>query len=156
MTMLDIALDLARRGYYVHPLVPRDKFPILKHGYNDATRDETLIRQWWAERPDANVGINLHRTGIVDVAPDSLEWEATFKAKGLPPTVMYTSGGGEGHVHNLYRLPKGGPIARACVPGQFDVMSEGNAVAPGSIHPSGRAYTLQTELLPVEETACHE
>ncbi len=30
-------------------------------------------------------------------------------------------------------------------------MSQGNAVAPGSLHPSGRRYTLRTELLPVED-----
>jgi hypothetical protein len=30
-------------------------------------------------------------------------------------------------------------------------MSQGNAVAPGSTHPSGRTYTLHTALLPVED-----
>jgi len=30
-------------------------------------------------------------------------------------------------------------------------MSQGNTVAPGSIHPSGRAYALCTKLLPVED-----
>lgn len=151
MTHLQNALHLARMGYYVHPLAEHNKIPIAEHGYNDATRDEDQIRMWWQERPHANVGICLHKSGIVDVAPDSLESAATFKAKGLPATVCYTSGGGVGHWHTWYRLPKGGPVARACVPGQYDVMSEGNAVAPGSIHPSGRAYTLQTALLPVED-----
>jgi hypothetical protein len=121
------------------------------NGHNDATRDEGMIREWWKATPNANVGINLHRSGLVDIAPDSVEWAERFKANGLPPTTAYSSGGGPGHGHRWYRLPKDGPVARACVPGQYDVMSEGNAVAPGSIHPSGRAYVLHTKLLPVED-----
>jgi hypothetical protein len=39
-TMLDRALILARYGYCVHPLAPRDKVPVAEHGSNDATRDE--------------------------------------------------------------------------------------------------------------------
>jgi len=30
-------------------------------------------------------------------------------------------------------------------------MSEGNAVTPGSVHPSGAIYTLRSELLPIED-----
>lgn len=150
--LLQSALDHARKGYYIHPLVPKDKMPLAGgHGYHDATRDEATIRDWWEATPNANVGINLARSGIVDIAPDSVEWTDRFKAKGLPYTTAYSSGGGPGHGHRWYRLPTGGPVARACVKGQYDVMSEGNAVAPGSIHPSGRAYVLYTKLLPVED-----
>lgn len=149
MSNLQIALDHARNGYYVHPLVPRDKMPLAGgNGYNDATRDEELIRAWWARTPDANVGINLHLSHIVDIAPDCQEWAATFKANGLPRTMLYTSNSAW---HTWYRLPAGGPVARACVSGQYDIMSEGNTVAPGSIHPSGKVYTLHTPLMPVED-----
>lgn len=152
MSMLQIALDLARNGYYVHPLAPGDKMPLAGgNGYHDATRDENMIGAWWKAEPDANVGINLARSGIVDIAPDSPEWAATFKANGLPATTLYSSGGGAGHWHAWYRLPKGGPAARINISKQYDIMSEGNAVAPGSTHPSGRAYELRTELLPVED-----
>jgi hypothetical protein len=150
--LLQTALDLARKGYYVHPLAPRDKMPIAGgNGYNDATRDEETIRAWWTATPAANVGIGLDKTGLVDIAPDCIEWADRFKANGLPHTTAYSSGGGAGHGHRLYRLPPGGPVARACVPHQYDIMSEGNAVAPGSIHPSGNAYVLHTKLLPVED-----
>ena len=150
--MCQIALDLAEAGYHVHPLVPRDKMPLDGgNGYKDATRDEATIRRWWAKTPEANVGINLALSGIVDIAPDCPEWSATFKARGMERTLLYTSGGGIGHYHALYRLPEGGPIARACVSGQYDIMSEGNAVAPGSIHPSGKPYALHTKLIPVAD-----
>lgn len=148
MSNLQTALDLARYGYYVHPLKPGDKIPLAEHGYNDATRDEDQIREWWRETPAANVGFSLDKTGLVDISDDCPEWAARFAAKGLPDTTRYDSGAG---AHRLYRLPKGGPVARACVSKQYDIMSQGNAVAPGSIHPSGRTYTARTPILPVED-----
>jgi len=149
MSNLRIALDLARYGYYVHPLAPRDKMPLAGgNGSNDATRDEDMIRAWWADTPNANIGISLDKSGIVDIAPDCPEWAARFKANGMDRTLLYTSNSAW---HTWYRLPAGGPIARACVSGQYDIMSQGNAVAPGSIHPSGSAYVLHTPLMPVED-----
>src|SRR5262249_26728260 len=91
------------------------------------------------------------KTGLVDISSDCPEWAARFEVNGMPGTVRYTSGGGADHWHALYRLPKGGPVARINVSKQYDVMSQGNAVAPGSIHPSGRTYELLTDLLPVED-----
>jgi hypothetical protein len=151
MSNLQTALNLARSGYYVHPLRERDKIPLLPNGYNGATRDEHTIRAWWQAWPRANVGINLHLSRLVDIAPDCPEWSARFTTLGMEHTLRYRSGGGAGHWHALYRLPRGGPVARVCVSGQYDIMSAGNAVAPGSVHPSGRVYALQTELLPVED-----
>lgn len=146
------ALHLARLGYYVHPLVPRDKMPLAGgNGSNDGTRDEDIIKAWWKATPDANVGISLDKTGIVDVASDCSEWAKRFAANGMPATTTYTSGGGAGHLHSLYRLPKSGPVARINVSKQYDIMSQGNTVAPGSIHPNGQPYELLTELLPVED-----
>jgi hypothetical protein len=121
------------------------------NGSNDATRDEDVIRAWWKDAPNANVGVSLDKTGIADIAPDCPEWAATFKANGMPATTLYSSGAGAGHWHSWYRLPKGGPIARINISKQYDIMSQGNAVAPGSIHPSGRPYELRTRLLPVED-----
>ena len=149
--LLSIALDLAHNGYYIHPLAARDKIPLAEHGSNDATRDEATIRAWWRRWPNANVGISLDKTGLVDIAPDCPEWAARFKANGMPHTILYTSGGGPGCWHALYRLPRGGPVARINVSKQYDLMSRGNAVAPGSIHPSGRTYTTVTPIQAVED-----
>jgi hypothetical protein len=148
MTHLQVALDLARNGYYVHPLAPKGKTPIAPHGSSDATRDEDVIRAWWKATPNANVGISLDKSGLMDIAPDCTGWAEQFKVNGMPRTVLYTS---DSAWHTLYRLPAGGPVARVCIAKQYDIMSEGNAVAPGSIHPSGRAYELRTNLLPVED-----
>jgi hypothetical protein len=87
----------------------------------------------------------------LDIAPDCIEWLKRFAANGLPETTRYASSSEPGHEHYWYRLPPGGPVARINISKQYDIMSEGNAVAPGSIHPNGSTYTLLTELLPVED-----
>jgi Bifunctional DNA primase/polymerase, N-terminal len=72
--MLKAALAYAQRGFAVFPCKPRGKAPLVKHGLNAATRDETRIRKWWTRWPDANVGIATgaaSRLLVVDI--DSLE-----------------------------------------------------------------------------------
>jgi hypothetical protein len=162
---ISTALDYARKGYYVHPLCWPDadghcacgrhhedneagKTPLAEHGYLDATRDEATIRAWWKKWPDANIGFDLGKSGLVDIAPDCPEWARTFKANGMPATVLYTSGS---CWHALYRRPADCPATRSCKSQEYDLMSNGNTVAPGSVHRSGRVYTLKTDLLPVED-----
>src|SRR5688572_17858780 len=105
MTHLQTALDLTRNGYYVHPLAPKGKTPIAAHGSNDATRDEATIRAWWEATPNANVGISLDKSGLVDIAPDCAAWAEQFKANSMPRTVLYSS---DSAWHTWYRLPQGG------------------------------------------------
>ena len=33
------------------------KHPLTENGFKNATRDEATIQVWWAESPDANIGI---------------------------------------------------------------------------------------------------
>jgi len=61
-TMLDAALEYARHGIPVFPLVPKGKAPLTAHGFKDATDDEAKIRAWWTATPDANIGMP---TGLV-------------------------------------------------------------------------------------------
>ena len=56
-TLLKTALALAHRGLRVFPCRPRQKEPATQHGFLDATVDITVIKQWWASRPDYNVAI---------------------------------------------------------------------------------------------------
>jgi hypothetical protein len=55
---LDAALELARAAYHVFPLAPGSKVPLRgSRGCNDATTDAGTIRRWWAQTPEANVGL---------------------------------------------------------------------------------------------------
>jgi Bifunctional DNA primase/polymerase, N-terminal/AAA domain len=127
------------------------KDPRTLHGLDDATTDETTICRWWKIWPHANVAIDLARSGLVDIAPDSIEWFAEFTARGLPPTLQFASGGGEGHAHYLYRRPADCAVYRLTVSGDYDVLSAGYAVMPPSLHQSQRTYTWldPTEGLPI-------
>lgn len=55
--------------------------------------------------PEANIFIDLRKSRLVGIGPDSPEWLKRFQAWGLPPTMVAESGGGEGHTHYYYRRP---------------------------------------------------
>lgn len=117
------------------------KDPRTRNGLDDASTDEATIRRWWGMWPHANLAIHLERAGLVDIAPDSLEWFAEFTARGLPPTPHFASGGGEGHAHHLYARPEGCPSYRVTESGKYDVLSAGYAIMPPSTHRSQQIYT---------------
>lgn len=54
--LMRVALEVAAAGHYVFPLWPRSKKPSIKNWEQEATRDETAIRERWASLP-WNVGI---------------------------------------------------------------------------------------------------
>ena len=57
MNLKQAALDLARAGFAVFPLQPRDKRPAVKDWPNLATKDEKAIAAWWDENPAYNIGV---------------------------------------------------------------------------------------------------
>jgi hypothetical protein len=158
MTPLEAALHYASLGWPVVPLHTPDeqgvcdcpkratcktpgKDPRTKNGLKDATTDEEVIKRWWKMWPHANIGVDLARSGLVDIAPDSVEWHAEFIARGLPPTLSFASGGGDGHEHHLYARTDDCPIYRLTETGQYDILSAGYAVMPPSRHRFGSTYT---------------
>src|SRR5262245_30190979 len=56
-TLGEAALWYAEHGIPVLPLRPRTKLPLTGHGYTDATSNIEIVKQWWADNPDANIGI---------------------------------------------------------------------------------------------------
>jgi Bifunctional DNA primase/polymerase, N-terminal/Primase C terminal 1 (PriCT-1) len=139
------ALTLARKGLHVFPCVPRGKHPAVATGLKAATVDETTIRQWWQQLPEANVGIATGiPSGIFVVDVDGIDAEAELRKLeaehgALPPTVEAITARGR---HVYFRMPTAdvrnstGRIA----PG-VDVRGTGGfVIAPPSIHPSGRRY----------------
>jgi hypothetical protein len=156
----EAALTYASHGWWVFPLFTPDadgtcdcpdtykadgrckpgKHPRTQHGDKDATTDAAVIERWWSMWPHANVGVALQPSGLVDIAPDSEYWLARFQALGLERTASFASGGGKGHVHHLYARPEGCPIYRRCEEGGFDLLSNGYAVMPPSLHRLGQRY----------------
>jgi hypothetical protein len=122
---------------------------LVPNAHEDATTDPTVVSTWWTLWPDANIGIALDAAGLIDVAPDSLEYHAEFIARGLPTTMHFASGGGLGHEHWLFH--RGDiPAVRIARSGLYDVLSDGYCVAPPSVHESGRTYEWLDQVAPVE------
>jgi hypothetical protein len=116
------ALALARRQWYVFPCHSvvsgvcscgrsdcsrRGKHPRIREWPTKATRDETTIRHWWTQWPDANIAIATGRSDllVVDVDPrnggdESLRsWLGNGAARDLPATYENRTGGGGRHLY---------------------------------------------------------
>jgi hypothetical protein len=116
---------------------------LVQHGVSEATLDAAFITSWWGRFPLANIAVDLGRARLIDIAPDSVEWQAAFIANGLPPTIDFASPGGEGHSHYLYARPPDCPAERICIADQYDIMSAGYAVMPPSLGVGGRRYRMR-------------
>lgn len=57
-TLLNSALDLAAKGFYIFPLRPGGKKPAIENFPELATRDPDQIKIWWAHNPQYNIGIS--------------------------------------------------------------------------------------------------
>jgi putative DNA primase/helicase len=87
--MLNAALEYARHGIPVFPLVPRAKHPLTKNGFKDATTDEAKITEWWTVSPEANIGVPtglVTRRSVVDM--DMKPWKGAYGDKTIAGLVL--------------------------------------------------------------------
>ena len=161
-----VATALARRGWPVlpchHPLdggrcscgeercPSPGKHPRTRHGLHDATTSLTVIRRWWRQWPDANVGVRTGAApsgaGVVVLDIDPAHGGAASLAElerdngPFPVTLEATSGGGGRHLwfaHPGTTVPNS---AGRVAPG-IDVRGDGGyALVSPSRHVSGGRY----------------
>lgn len=96
-SFLESALELADRGWAVHPLRVGDKQPTIPDWPNRASTDANRIREWWGITPNANVGIacGLSNLFVVDVDHGLASWEdfnAWRERNNLPKTYTVRTG----------------------------------------------------------------
>jgi hypothetical protein len=127
-----------------HPigtLVPR--------GVLDASTDAKAIKQWWAQTPDANIGIATGKdSGVVvlDVdGPQGDKFLAEMESKhgSLPRTWQVKTGKGR---HLYFRYPQNATKVKSVARPKLglDVRADGGyVVAPPSSHESGRRYAFE-------------
>ena len=137
--LLDAALGYARRGWPVLPLEPNGKAPLVEHGVLDASKDPTVISEWWERWPDANIGIACGAvSGLVVLDIDGSDGELALTDFGNPPSpVVLTSKG-----RHVYFEHPGQAVKNAvAVRPSLDVRGDGGyVVAPPSVHWSGAVY----------------
>jgi hypothetical protein len=146
LPLLEFALRYARAGFKVMPVKPRDKVPLTKHGAHDATSDPEQVLKWWAQWPNANIGITLGGLVVVDIDPRN-GGDASNLPHELPITCFARSGGGGSH--HLYRSPDGVRYDAHPATG-IDVKAGPGVyiVVEPSIHPSGQKYCWLDETEP--------
>lgn len=146
------------RDLFDWPIFPvgLNKHPLNEHGRNGSSKDETQIKEWAEQFPNANVAVPTgQESGIFVIDLDTPEAITTYKNLGrLPQTLQATTGRG---VH-LYFTWMGGRIVNRAgklvskskhpyrgdtwieTPG-LDVRGDGGQIiVPPSKHSSGRDY----------------
>jgi len=125
------------------------KHPWTPHGYKDATTDDAKISAWVKQKPHANLGI---ATGgeicVLDV--DGPEGESELRQleqhHGVLPTTWEVQTGRPGGRHLYFTKPPGLALKSRTIVPNLDIKAEGGGVVgPGSIHASGRLYTVLDE-----------
>lgn len=127
------------------------KHPMAKlagNGLTNATTDPDIVRDWWVQEPYANIGI---RTGdVVDLIDiDSIDGLSAFAkivelSGGMPTHLGVAQSGRNGFGQHIYVVPGGRKALQGgrTAPAGIDVKGRGGyAVAPPSLHISGRRYS---------------
>lgn len=158
---LDAALTYARYGWHVFPVYGVEdghcacgqdckspaKHPLTKHGLQDATRDESTIRKWWARWPNANVGINCGASSlaVVDVdtkgdVPGMENWRELVAEYGRDIEATCCVETPSGGLHFYFSVPDEVHVSsgNSKLAAGIDVKSQGGyVVAPPSVTPVG-------------------
>ena len=93
--MLEWALYYASIGWHVFPIVPKEKRPLTRHGFKDATTDKLQINNWWTKWPNANIAVACGKASgvyVVDIDVDTKTGKNGWKSlEGLPSMPMTVS-----------------------------------------------------------------
>lgn len=150
-TMKKHALNYAVNGCYVFPCKAGEKTPLISEWQVKASNDHKQVKAWWDRWPNANIGINTGKSGLIilDVDPrnggnESLEkLVAIHGEEFLSPVEVITGGGGK---HYYYAAKENSNQSLPSSLGAGLDLIRGNkyVIAPPSIHKSGNAYTWLT------------
>lgn len=148
----EAALDMARRGFRVFPLMPGSRLPVealkcasnIRHlagGIHRATTNEAVISRWFAAEPRLNYGVATERLCIldVDVKNGKSGLEDLLSLGVLPET--FTVATGTGGLHLYFQAPEHG-AGQSSITKSIDVRGAGGyVVGPGSVV-DGRTYEI--------------
>lgn len=164
--LLTAAVRYAEHGWAIFPLRPRSKHPLHKDagGFHEATSDPQTVADWWAQDPNANIGLAPGPSRLLIADVDGATAELTARALGLfdEPTLTVETGRPDFPGRHLYFRHPGGSVGNLRLaiydgklqrvpgtdPGLEIKADAGYVLLPPSIHPSGRVYRWRT----VDET----
>jgi hypothetical protein len=153
VTTGDWACKLVSMGFVIFPLMPDTKIPPEDmHWSTMSTLNGTLVREWWDEFPEDNIGINCGESGILVVDLDStkaadlldeISWDHDDHLS-LKRTAMVTTKRG---FHFYFEMPAQplGNTAGKLGPGIDTRGAGGMVLGPGSVR-DGTRYRLDGDL----------
>lgn len=156
MSTLDRALEHARNGFRVFPIISNSKQPLIPDHLDRATTDEQIIRTWWGNQiQEPNIGI---ATGdhliVIDVDnKNGKNGGANLKALadehgGIPQTRIATTPSGGVHLYFQTSEQFGSGASR--IAEAVDHRGNGGyVVAPGSSI-DGRTYEWHNDAAPAQ------
>ncbi|OGI24852.1 MAG: hypothetical protein A2287_08370 [Candidatus Melainabacteria bacterium RIFOXYA12_FULL_32_12] len=158
---LEMALNYAKLGFKIFPVYnittngecscgkpeckDAGKHPRTPRGHLDATNDQKVIKKWWEEHPDSNIGVNCKQSGIIAIDTDNHEGKANgvtaFEVlqdenEKIPDTPTSITGGGGKHI--LFKAPN--CELRGQLQEGIDIKYNGYIILPPSNHESGEEY----------------
>jgi hypothetical protein len=95
MSLGTAAIDAAKNGLRVFPVVPRGKKPLRRGWLSNATTDLDVIECTWHTEPDANIGVATGRNLVVVDVDSEAGHAALLDHGGLPPTPTVATGRGQ-------------------------------------------------------------
>ena len=143
--LLEWALWYASQGWPVFPCYGKQPLGLaVKHGFHDATCDDTTIRHWWGQWPAANIGVPVQAGEVVlDIDPrkggDTTLHALQHEHSQLPDTLISLTGGDGQHLKFTITIAVKN---KANIGDGIDVQGPGSyVIVPPSIHPeTGRRY----------------
>jgi len=142
-SLRDAALEWClKRGFSIFPC--KEKKPLTRNGFKDASKDPAQIKKWFAEYPQAQIGAptgEVNHLLVVDVdGPQGEEW---VRKQNWPQT--FTVQTSPGHCQYWFRQPPG--ITTKCSAGviapEVDIRGDGGYVIlpPSTHHETKQAYS---------------
>lgn len=173
ISMMDRALEYARRGWPVFPCSQLNKQPLIgcdtdedgkdipnTGGLYKATLDPDQVREWWTRFPNAMIGVPMgSRSGVFAIDPDApkrpgqpdgrVKWAELLQAHG-PHQPTHTHNTPNAGQHILFRWHPDKPITNregALKKTGINVRGEGGyVIVPPSMVTDGRRYEIAESL----------
>lgn len=143
---LDKAIELAKQGYAVYPLIENTKRPPKGvAGYQAATNDQGTIFTWFEDHPAFNLGLRLDLSDLLVVDVDMHDptkngrtsLTQLFKQGQTLPSDTYIEGTANGGLHYFLKYA-GAKVRKVDVWPGIDLLSDFTVIAPSEIN--GKPY----------------
>jgi len=119
--LYEAALNYAKAGFKIFPVIENGKAPLIEGGFTKATNDLEQVKEWWTKFPYANIGLPMALNGFIAIDIDRHgETDGFINLKryclgsdlpDLPTTVEATTA--NNGKHKIYKAPENfNPVAK--------------------------------------------